>query len=1136
MAVQHYTFSNDLKSKELTYPDNFFKLKGQKIITGDNFTCYAYDSLKDIIDFKTNNYSNIFLLKKQKNSEWLEMNEKPNKEIKGLSTTLKWEVNNKDYWLYFPVNYELFDISIKNVKTKITYGKNDKNHSNHLFYINFIDQETCKVQHTFGDLIFYLAVNDKNVLYFTNEITQDNNHVFKYILDGEMICLYKIIDENIYSITVNDVDDTNSELVLENCDYNDIDLQKFKCRVVNPEMNFEFYMDSSWIKYDRSRYISSISDRTSAFELMNQAIIHHEYNNEGGFNFIPLKNDLTYKGNSVRGNNMTLSYFDYPDVDYRNYTSLYTGFNQEKGNDTIILTFNFSDQEYTLKDGEDLIFTIDENVESDFGQLYPYDSLKLKDTKFIKNGSFGSNVPFFADKIKKLQNKKSKDVKNGNYLCSWLYKKDDLSIPLWKDRYYNPLLVSEEEALNGDYIENYKNTFYDIDSELKLEPGRTYRYQRLSTEMVQEVLERMKENRIQLARNNSDKTVDLFDEIVLDNDYFIKLNYKDWKKTNVMNYNMDIYLSPKKRMGLQLFGSDYTHGFTIQNRKDLCPFHYYYTNEVIYLCNNKFVSVHELKITETFNEKIRNVILGDIFDDVVIITSENESEENKYMYILAYDLMIKHKFELSKLDIDQSVFSNNILLYKNNLYIPVESQIYKVVMCPDNDEEKKELENKNIFIRRLHANEYFTNSENIFGSNTNVEGNDIIQNVFIDEDGIIYGLNFKEFSLSSDKDTIYGISDVQYQTGDDSWFWLYNQSLSKIQADVKSSTYAEFSSPNSIDKVRFNELGEMCLIRNFTRDDADLSTDNKRMDIYDKTKSLIYTYDLSNYDTVFSLDSYTYIDENNDEQICFTLLAATKTVLRKITYLSNKKEVTNEEVYLPFDSKNNIFTQSLNNNSFARYRDYNALYFNLRVFNEYMFDDLLTIKWDLSNIQEGWYNINVEVDLDNSLFEIKINDIVYETITNETHPQFQPYMNSDGSLFNNTYYVGVLGKKYGTILNNILKNSPTDPYLCKNTKIKNISIYNKKLSYHEYQAMRLKNEKINDLILTLPCGIRNSIDEMVRFFKYNSSPYVTNKVKINIAGVGLKTQGEIELLKKEILGALENKTDCLINIENIDFI
>jgi hypothetical protein len=31
----------------------------------------------------------------------------------------------------------------------------------------------------------------------------------------------------------------------------------------------------------------------------------------------------------------------------------------------------------------------------------------LNDTKFIKNGAFGSNVPFFADKVKKLQNNKS---------------------------------------------------------------------------------------------------------------------------------------------------------------------------------------------------------------------------------------------------------------------------------------------------------------------------------------------------------------------------------------------------------------------------------------------------------------------------------------------------------------------------------------------------------------------------------------------------------------------------------------------------------------------------------------------------------------------------------------------------------
>ena len=33
------------------------------------------------------------------------------------------------------------------------------------------------------------------------------------------------------------------------------------------------------------------------------------------------------------------------------------------------------------------------------------------------------------------------------------------------------------------------------------------------------------------------------------------------------------------------------------------------------------------------------------------------------------------------------------------------------------------------------------------------------------------------------------------------------------------------------------------------------------MDIYDITKSIVYTYDMSNFTEVISLDSYNYIDE-----------------------------------------------------------------------------------------------------------------------------------------------------------------------------------------------------------------------------------------------------------------------------------
>ena len=91
--------------------------------------------------------------------------------------------------------------------------------------------------------------------------------------------------------------------------------------------------------------------------------------------------------------------------------------------------------------------------------LWPYKYININDTKFIKNGAFGSNVPFFADKFKKLQNYKSnlKDdtnksvsANNETYLCSWLYKPNNETSPIWLDRYYYPDLISRKDALHGN--------------------------------------------------------------------------------------------------------------------------------------------------------------------------------------------------------------------------------------------------------------------------------------------------------------------------------------------------------------------------------------------------------------------------------------------------------------------------------------------------------------------------------------------------------------------------------------------------------------------------------------------------------------------------------------------------------------
>ena len=84
--------------------------------------------------------------------------------------------------------------------------------------------------------------------------------------------------------------------------------------------------------------------------------------------------------------------------------------------------------------------------------------------------------------------------------------------------------------------------------------------------------------------------------------------------------------------------------------------------------------------------------------------------------------------------------------------------------------------------------------------------------------------------------------------------------------------------------------------------------------------------------------------------------------------------------------------------------------------------------------------------------------------------------------------------------------------------------------------MRLREKQINPIVLTLPCGNRNNIDEIIRYFKFNSAGAISNKVKINTTGTGLQTEGEFNLVKKEIMDILEKNKDCLVEVKEIEFI
>ena len=198
MAINRCTFSNDLKAKDLCYSDEFFKLKSERVIPSDSFSFSSYEALKDIVDFKTNNYSNLFLIKKQKNSNWLESNAKKNERLISLATTMSWfasdlkDEDEQGQWLYFNKTYEMFDTNMETIECLMTYGKSDSSYSNYIFYINFISENECTISHTFGDIIYYLVCDENKTIKFS-KTPVENNEKFVYLIDDDKLRLFKRI-------------------------------------------------------------------------------------------------------------------------------------------------------------------------------------------------------------------------------------------------------------------------------------------------------------------------------------------------------------------------------------------------------------------------------------------------------------------------------------------------------------------------------------------------------------------------------------------------------------------------------------------------------------------------------------------------------------------------------------------------------------------------------------------------------------------------------------------------------------------------------------------------------------------------------------------------------------------------------
>jgi hypothetical protein len=507
------------------------------------------------------------------------------------------------------------------------------------------------------------------------------------------------------------------------------------CTITDRDVDFGDFLNPAWLSYQDRTFLDVNVDK-SAYDLETQCLFHLQYNKfddtyTSELNIIPLKNNVSSTNLIMRGDYMNSGTKYTPDVNFREYTTIDTGSNQEFGNSNITLTYTFYSLEYYIDAGEDFAFKIKEDDDSKEGALkyalYPFVQMNINDSKFIKNGALGSTVPFLADKVKKVQ-KNSKFTNNGRYLYTWLYQEysgsDNNKYGVWMDRYYYPDSLTKGDTLkcsvnfdasfndiiDKDYVQANDPTFipfiegqpyFDKLSDFVFESNTEYVYSRVGESEVQTILDDCKDYQQEVIESYASTK---------DTEEIIKFDNTPYKNSGELDINFDIYLDNSLYYGVDLMSNSCTTGLTIRNEKTTTPFLYAYDNvynadsgalehTYIRLLNYSYTLIKEVDIESLYglNEEIRELVLNLPFEDFGVLTT-------KSLYILSFDLSIKQRFDLKELltiEGDQWVLTDDVsytiqkvwankhkyyfLCRVDSCMIDHELYTYKPVFCLDLD-------------------------------------------------------------------------------------------------------------------------------------------------------------------------------------------------------------------------------------------------------------------------------------------------------------------------------------------------------------------------------------------------------------------------------------------------------------------
>jgi hypothetical protein len=1090
------------------------KLKFQENIsfTEQGINVPINNAFKDLNDNTLNNFSNLFLSKKDTILSSFKIDPLAKLEDEGFSTffaanALGTITPSTKFWVVGEP-----PITVNSAVLKVS-GDYAGFNNQYLFDVLLLDDKLCKILHENEGIERYLTVDYTGNLSFCKDIGLDSlgalsPQIFYYVYDRnyDFIVLLKNINDIskfVFFSTATESLTLVDPITGTTVPYNIQSI--FRVRSRNSSPNNTSLLDP-WVSYKKDFKTNSQDINTiKSFDQINSNFL---YNNEFynlsssslNVNALALKNTNTPENFQSRNN----PFFSDNSVEFRDYQALFTGHNQQYGNDNISLNYESYTSNILLKKDKVTYFHIPQN-------FYPFLRLNINDSGLIEAGAIAGDHPIKADKIfKKKADYKytshfgdTSDETTGDFLCSWLSgNRDPNAKPIWVDRYYNPRNISFLAALTSAEIQaiRYISIFdclvnkayeelgnidvFDKPSDLIFEKGTYYAYHHYGPKDVNNFIKSINDNVINTNLpifkyfNGSDvyPSTQQAEQFVFEGDRYASTgSLSAIQVSNQFTLMFDGYSSDwTKNLGYQLVGNYDRDGFGMFNKNLVTPTMFINAPSAIFVTNIDFTQLNKL----TFNSEVRGIVRLQGFNDFYGIFEDNSFR----------------RFNLAYAETRRSYPPGGLKL--NNLLSLdyTEDTGYALINNGTNDNRILELNFQSNNITQSQLTRTFAPNIGFFNLNTSSTINYYDNKLYFTNGSKSERIGDKIYFLSRDSKTVL--------------LWNTTQAI----------TITAFRSSTKIDDFTIDFDSNIWLLYNtnsfakYTAERGFLLSGSFDDSVYKNYKvDILADFDNGEYNQYALVTRQSQTEAKKLKFIKLNLDGSTKTTTLYDTNTATGRNFSNSNFLRSFVKQ--------------KYPESN-LNIKAKLTNVFNSNDTASTEviFNLSSIDPGYHHFAVRFDADNGIMQLLIDGQLVGA------DLFKPRKYKFSNLIQRPFLIGTSNYAFSIPLFSYLKNTS---FLVNNLTIKNFYLYSRPLYDFDIQMHTRKGMQIQDMRFDVACGKRNYIEEIERYFKLNTPGSKSTQYNVTIRNSGI-TDPELKIqLEKRVLSILRDSAPVYTKLNKI---